>query len=81
MTRARSCHYPLSRKEAKGRHTAGTAAAKAEEGAGYDRSVYPEWSGLHAGYSGWDNGLPTSREDGNLLNPALVRIEGCNSPS
>src|SRR5660398_177105 len=24
---------------------------------------------------------PTPRGDGNLLNPALVRIEGCNSPS
>jgi hypothetical protein len=34
----------------------GTAAAKAEEGAGYGRSVCPEWSGLHAGYNGWDNG-------------------------
>ncbi len=37
-------------------HTVGTAAAKAEEGAGYGRSVCPESSGLHAGYNGWDNG-------------------------
>jgi hypothetical protein len=35
----------------------GTASAKEEEGAGDGRSVCPEFSGLHAGYNGWDNGL------------------------
>lgn len=40
----------------------GTAAAKAEEGAGYGRSVCPESPGLHAGYNGWDNGYLLRKE-------------------
>ena len=40
-----------------GGHTGGTAADKAEEGAGYGRSVCPETLGPHASCNGRDNGL------------------------
>jgi hypothetical protein len=35
----------------------GTAAAEAEEGGGYGRSVCPETLGPHAGCNGKDNGF------------------------
>jgi hypothetical protein len=38
-------------------HTEGIAAAKAEEGEVYGRSVCPESPGQHARYKGWDNGI------------------------
>ena len=38
-------------------HSAGTAGAKPEEGAGDGRSVCPESPGLHAGCNGRDNGF------------------------
>ena len=62
-------------------YTVGTAAAKAEEGMGNGRSVCPEYPGLHAGYNGWDNGYLPRKGMEISLNPILVRIEGCNSPS
>ena len=62
----------------------GTAADKAEEGAGYGRSVCPESPGPHAGYNGADNGWRTRK--GELipkprlswdrgLQPVLVNLE------
>ncbi len=39
-------------------HTRGTAADKAEEGAGHGRSVCPESPGPHATFNGGDSGLP-----------------------
>ena len=62
-------------------HTEGTAGAKPEEGGGHGRSACPETPGLHAGYNGGDSGLPTPKGGGNPSNPAVVGIEGCNSPS
>ena len=41
----------------------GTAAAKAEEGGGYGRSVCPETLGPHAGCNGKDNGLRFRKEE------------------
>ena len=38
-------------------HSGGTAAAKAEEGAGDGRSVWPESPGLHAAYKARYSGL------------------------
>ena len=52
-TRAHCCQHVLRNDG----YSVGTAAAKAEEGAGYGRSVCPESPGLHAGYNEWDNGI------------------------
>jgi hypothetical protein len=46
----------------------GTAAAEAEEGGGYGRSVCPETLGPHAGCNGKDNGL-RSRKGEAILKP------------
>ncbi len=49
---------PQSQFRSRGReHTGGIAAAKAEEGEVYGRSVCPESSGQHARYKGRDNGI------------------------
>ncbi len=37
-----------------------------EEGAGYDRSVCPGYSGLHARNNGRDNGMQLRKEELNL---------------
>ncbi len=37
------------------KHSDETAVDKTEEGVGNDRSVWPEYSRLHAAYNGWDN--------------------------
>ena len=64
------------------RHSWGTAADKAEEGAVDGRSVCSESSGLHAAYNDWDNGMrhrkvklipkPSLSSDRGLQ-PALVK--------
>jgi hypothetical protein len=41
----------------------GTAAAEAEEGGGYGRSVCPETLGPHAGCNGKDNGFLFRKEE------------------
>jgi hypothetical protein len=49
-----------------GVHSGGTAADKAEEGAGDDRSVCPEFPGLHAAYNATYNRMQLRKEK---LNP------------
>ena len=39
------------------------AQATWEEGVGDGRSVWSETLGLHAAYSGWNNGLPLRKEE------------------
>ena len=41
----------------------GTAAAEAEEGGGYGRSVCPETLGPHAGCNGKDNKFQSRKEE------------------
>ena len=62
-------------------HSCETAGDKPEEGAGHGRSVWPECSGIHAAHNGRNKGIATPRGEANPLNPALVRIEDCNSSS
>ena len=65
-------------------HTRGTAAAKAEEGAGHGRSVCPESPGPHASCNGRDNGFRPRKGEvipkpclswDRGLQPALVNME------
>ena len=65
-------------------HIGETAGAKSEEGAGNDRSVCPEFPGLHAHYKGWDNGCQPrkgtviskpNRSSDRGLQLALVKLE------
>ncbi len=43
-------------------HSKETARAKWEEGVGDGRSVWSETLGLHAAYSGWNNGQRLRKE-------------------
>ena len=45
------------------RHLNRTARVKWEEGVGDGRSVWSETFGLHAAYSGWNNGLRLRKEE------------------
>ena len=64
----------------KGEHSHGTAADKAEEGAGHGRSVWSESLGLHAGINARDNGLQLRKEKLILQTLAQYRLWAVTRP-
>ncbi len=61
-------------------HSCGTAGAKSEEGAGNGRSVWPERSGIHAAYNGWDNGMRLRKEELNLKTQSQFGLRVATHP-